>query len=531
MSSSTSTASTSPSTTSNALTTLFSSLRKNRSMSPIIKRLMALRVNVVNNNNNDNGMDDSNLTSDEQQRYAEKAIRSLVKKLKRGSSIEELERAISLKNSGTKCVCIQRSLDGRLQIQQHKSNAVVIYCKLFRWPDLTSHNELKPMDHCIYAYHYRKDDLCINPYHYERVPATYSVYVPRLPMGAIPELKSSMMDEYSSGQIPENTTYQPLDQSQSPLSSSFAQSPSSISSQDSPGISSDDGSCYHDPLSTSMSMDIGGYEPTSNPQHTVTSTTASSPHVSGASNTAASTNFLSSVLLPLNNGSNHLPQQQQQIYATSNGGTPTPLAYEQVPFEEPHEWCHISYYEMSNRVGEQFRATQPHVVIDGFTDPSNADRFCLGLLTNVHRTFEIDKARRFIGRGVRLYHIRGDVYAECISDNPVFVQSPICNQRYSWHQATVCKIPPTRNLKIFDSADFTRTLHNAISEGYEAVWHLTKMCIIRMSFVKGWGVEYRRQAVTCTPCWVEIHLDGPLKWLDNVLQHMRGPTQSITSVS
>lgn len=186
---------------------------------------------------------------------------------------------------------------------------------------------------------------------------------------------------------------------------------------------------------------------------------------------------------------------------------------EQVPFEEPHEWCVISYYEMSTRVSEQFHATQPQVIIDGFTNPSNAERFCLGGLTNVHRTFEIDKARRHIGRGVKLFHIRGNVFAECISDNPVFVQSPITNQRLSWHPATVCKIPPSKSivsllkrtvrkrasllsrlevrLKIFDSDDFTQILSAAVHEGYEAVYNLMRMCIIRMSFVKGWGVEYR----------------------------------------
>lgn len=65
--------------------------------------------------------------------------------------------------------CPIRSLDGRLQVSHRKGLPHVIYCRLWRWPDLHSHHELRAIEACEYAFHLKKDEVCINPYHYQRV--------------------------------------------------------------------------------------------------------------------------------------------------------------------------------------------------------------------------------------------------------------------------------------------------------------------------------------------------------------------------
>ena len=71
---------------------------------------------------------------------------------------------------------LYRSLDGRLQVSHRKGLPHVIYCRLWRWPDLQSHHELRATDNCEYAFNLKKDEVCVNPYHYTRIetPGEYT---------------------------------------------------------------------------------------------------------------------------------------------------------------------------------------------------------------------------------------------------------------------------------------------------------------------------------------------------------------------
>lgn len=435
---------------------------------------------------------------DEEEKWAEKAVDSLVKKLKKKKgAIEELERALSSPGQSSDCVTIPRSLDGRLQVSHRKGLPHVIYCRVWRWPDLQSHHELKPMENCRFPFSAKQKEVCINPYHYKRVesPVLPPVLVPRhsefapghslLPFQQLPEPAMPHNVSYSAGGFTNGGPGSHSHLSPSPNSP--------MSSVPSPG------STHSNPQSPYGSNGLPetpppAYSPPEDSQH------GQSTALTDPSAMDTTSNIMSEV---------------------------APVSY-----QEPLYWADIAYYELNCRVGEVFHCQTNIIIIDGFTNPcNNSDRFCLGQLSNVNRNSTIENTRRHIGKGVQLYYIGGEVYAQNKSDSAIFVQSRNCNHHHGFHPSTVCKIPPGCSLKIFNNQEFAQLLSQSVNHGFEAVYELTKMCTIRMSFVKGWGAEYHRQDVTSTPCWVEIHLNGPLQWLDKVLVQMGSPINAISSVS
>ncbi|VDM43213.1 unnamed protein product [Toxocara canis] len=131
-----------------------------------------------------------------------------------------------------------------------------------------------------------------------------------------------------------------------------------------------------------------------------------------------------------------------------------------------------------------------------------------------------------------------DVYVTNLSDSPIFVQSRNSNYKLNLLPNAVCRIPPGHAMYIFHHQLFAQVLFFIslfilfkLISSYNNVYELTKMCFIRISFVKGWGADYHRQDVTSTPCWMEMQLHGPLAYIDQVIAELDPPANPISSVS
>ncbi|XP_068107455.1 mothers against decapentaplegic homolog 4 isoform X5 [Hyperolius riggenbachi] len=513
----------------------------------------------------------------ESETFAKRAIESLVKKLKeKKDELDSLITAITTNGAHpSKCVTIQRTLDGRLQVAGRKGFPHVIYARLWRWPDLHK-NELKHVKYCQYAFDLKCDSVCVNPYHYERVVSP-GIDLSGLTLQSTAPSSLLVKDEYGhdyeaqqSISSSDGHSIQTIQHPPSNRSSSESYSNPSLLAPSEPGTPNPSSFSSIPVPSTSQPtsllaathgdglLQIASVPPQGTQQNGFNAQPATYHHNSTTTWTGSRTAAYTPNMSHHQNG--HLQHHPPMPHPGHYWPVHNELAF-QPPISNhpaPEYWCSIAYFEMDVQVGETFKVPSscPIVTVDGYVDPSGGDRFCLGQLSNVHRTEAIERARLHIGKGVQLEcKGEGDVWVRCLSDHAVFVQSYYLDREAGRAPGdAVHKIYPSAYIKVFDLRQCHRQMQQQAATAQAAaaaqaaavagnipgpgsvggiapaislsaaagigVDDLRRLCILRMSFVKGWGPDYPRQSIKETPCWIEIHLHRALQLLDEVLHTM-----------
>ena len=74
------------------------------------------------------------------------------------------------------------------------------------------------------------------------------------------------------------------------------------------------------------------------------------------------------------------------------------VSYSQIVEYEPvRHWCSVAYYEGETKLSEVYQADENQFQIDGLTDPSSSQRFCLGIINRTSRDPLTRQIRRVIG--------------------------------------------------------------------------------------------------------------------------------------
>lgn len=480
---------------------------------------------------------------DEEDTWRNKAVDALIKKLKRqpGEQYSNLQLALNKKSVDTPCTTLPRSQDGRLQVSHRKMLPHVMYCRIFRWPDLQSQHELKSVPTCTFPATRRETNrICVNPYHYIRTehPIYPPVVTPRdtqFTNASPPQSPLSPGSNYSSGAHYQGSsptyfstasTLQLTSIPQPSHQSHIFQTPPAHQ-QENP----------NDPMNYSRIQHQIQHQPQLGTTHTYY---PSQSPLSDANCWYGGTNGagLNGECTPPPGYTRHDHQQQQMALMTMDTVEESQQTNTTFSGSEdgPEHWCRITYAELNQKIGEPFKGSSPQVIVDGFTDPSvHNRRFSLGVLSNINRNSTIEMTRRAIRKGVCLENNDAQIYVKNLSESSIFFHSKNCNVENQLNQHAVVKIEPQVRQKIFDQKVFENLVQEAMrcpdGRTYERLFSLTEHCMIKMSFVKGWGSIYQRQDVTSTPCWIEIHLLKPYALIDRHLQEVRAPSNNITSTS